>query len=123
MVRFERPLLIFCAAGLAGLIVWWTSLTYATWSTHRLAEQISTLNAEHHQSSAKHQRPETGTPVDVESRLAVAQTEAVTPPQIPLKPVVAIPDGVTALIKRIERTEVSDTSSIRNGDGRKRLGR
>jgi len=115
--------LIFCAAGLAGLIVWWTSLTYATWSTHRLAEQISTLNAEDHQSSAKHQRLEAGTPADVESRLAVAQTEAVTPPQIPLKPVVAIPDGVTALIKRIERTEVSETSSIRNGDGRKRLGR
>jgi hypothetical protein len=41
LLRIERPLLAFCALGLATLIVWWTSLTYSAWSKHGVFEQVS----------------------------------------------------------------------------------
>ena len=46
LLRYERSLLVFCALGLAALIVWWTSLTYPALSRHGFPEQVSTSFAE-----------------------------------------------------------------------------
>jgi hypothetical protein len=117
LVREERYFLTFCAAGLAGLIVWWTAMAYSGWSTRHLVEQVRILASERDNAQAKYQRlHETAEKlVELEEKLALVRVEAGQKVETPAsKPIVPVPDSLTLLMNDLEQKTDGMTGSIRH---------
>ena len=114
-IRVERPLLIFCALGLAVLIVWWTALTSSEWSTRQLLEQAQALVIERDQAVAKHQELQqlVSELVEKNEKLAASREEHGPKAEVPeAKPLFPVPGTLHVLAKG--RPAVSANGSREN---------
>jgi hypothetical protein len=121
LLRIERLLLLISAVGLAGNIVWWTSLTYSAWMTREFAQQISNLRTERDEALANSHRLRSSAAelMEAQAKLAASRRERSQNLELPVRPHVVASEISTGLMKSPgpPSRPVAQTGSIGRRDG------